>query len=109
MEWHDPPEDALDEWRAAERRAYSAQVAPPCPSGDAGTLRYVFVRYSDPPQARGGFWIWCPVCRSYEHGSTRVPDWWRDVEVPKDQLMHDPAWLDAHWDDEWLRSQPLRP
>jgi hypothetical protein len=30
-------------------------------------------RFYDP---MGGAWIWCSVCRSYEHDRRQVPSWW---------------------------------
>ena len=102
--WHDPPDEVASEWHAAADQAFRGRGPSSCPTGDGGTLRYFFARYGEPPRDRGGFWIWCPICGSYEHGSASVPAWWRDVDVPPDALMHDPGWLDDHWDDEWLKS-----
>lgn len=106
MEWHDPNDDVREKWDAAMRRLFSGGGASRCPSCGSANLRYFFRRH-DPPQPRGGFWAWCPACRSYEHGSVSVPEWWHQVEVPLDQLFHDPAWLDENWSDDWLDRQPV--
>jgi hypothetical protein len=84
---------------------FSAHTPPPCPSGDGGTLRYLFVRHGGSGE-HGGFWIWCHICRSYEHASVAVPEWWQEVAVQGDQLAHDPGWLDENRNDGWLEQQP---
>lgn len=106
MERHDPPDELLSEWRNAEVAAFEGRWPIECPSGDDEQLRYLFVRHSEPPDLRGGFWIWCPRCHSYEHASAAVPDWWEEVPAADGPLTHDPGWLDEHWKDEWLRDQP---
>ena len=37
--------------------------------------------------ARGGGWEWCSACRSFEHFSGLVPDWWSsDLDVDESKL-----------------------
>ena len=113
MDWRDPPAEIEADWQRAAGAAFEGVRPGRCPTEDGGVLRFFFNRAegtttADEPRSRGGFWIWCPVCRSYEHGSCRVPEWWRDVETPLDELMHDPGWLEEHWDEDWLQRQPLR-
>src|SRR4051794_8038290 len=103
MEWHDPPAEELPDWQSAAAAAFRGERPILCPSRDGAQLRYFFNRHSE---ERGSFWIWCPRCRAYEHGSGPVPGWWRDIPVPVDELRHDPDWLDKNWDDGWLVLQP---
>jgi hypothetical protein len=108
VEWRDPPESSLSEWRAATTLAFEAGEAADCPTGDGGTLRFLFVRsHSRISPDRGSFWIWCPVCHAYEHSSAAVPAWWVDVDVPAQELTHAPDWLDEHWQEAWLARQPV--
>src|SRR4051794_5826236 len=102
MDWHDPPADVFTEWQSATKAAFDGQRTIDCPTGDGQRLRYFFYRHSEPPRARGGFWIWCPTCHAYEHASATVPEWWQDISVPLDELTHDPGWLDENWNERWL-------
>ena len=37
--------------------------------------------------ARGGGWEWCSACRSFEHFSGLVPDWWSsNLDVDESKL-----------------------
>jgi len=105
LEWHDPLESVLAEWRAATHRIFRSGDTSSCPNCGRASLRYFFWR-GEPPRPRGGSWVWCPACRSYEHSSVTVPEWWRDIEVPLDQLFVTPGWLDVNWRDDWLDAQP---
>jgi hypothetical protein len=41
--------------------------------------------------AMGGLWEWCSNCRTYEHASALVPEWWRpDLQVDEHQLTAHP-------------------
>lgn len=62
---------------------------------------------------RGGSWVWCSACGSYEHGSVRVPSWWTNhPEVEFSKLTHAPDYLDGmapQVDAHWLTLQPPPP
>ena len=107
MEWHDPGDDVLAEWRNATRRIFGGGGTSRCPNCGGARLRYFFHRQDAAPEPRGGFWVWCSACRSYEHSSASVPEWWHDVDVPIDRLLHDPDWLNENWNDDWLERQPV--
>lgn len=68
-----------------------------CPSCGRAPLRLFFTRFDARP--RGGYWLWCPACRRYEHGDGRVPEWWQDLpDIDLAQLTPQPEWLEDHWD-----------
>jgi hypothetical protein len=106
VEWHDPSDDVVVEWRDATRRIFSGGGASRCPSCSGASLRYFFHR-QEASRPRGSVWVWCPACGAYEHSSASVPDWWHDVDVPLYQLFHDPDWLNEMWSDDWLELQPV--
>jgi hypothetical protein len=67
-----------------------------CPSCESASLRLFFKRFDTGP--RGGYWLWCPVCRRYEHGDGSVPGWWLDpIGVDLAALTPQPDWLEEHW------------
>lgn len=74
-----------------------ATLPRPCPCCATGvaSLHLFFCRYN--VSGRGGGWIWCSACRTYEHWSGQVPSWWENlagIELP--DLMHSPTVLEAH-------------
>lgn len=105
MKWLGPSEALLSAWREAEQTAFGGV--------DARRVRGATARScatssydTRPIEAASG----CGARpAAYEHASAAMPDWWVDVDVPVDRLSHDPAWLDDHWNEEWLERQPLRP
>jgi hypothetical protein len=73
-----------------------------CPVCSGAYLRFFFLRHYDEdgdPEVQGGSWIWCPACRTFDHGSSMVPSWWLDIPgVPIEDLEPEPDWLNTHWD-----------
>jgi hypothetical protein len=46
--------------------------------------------------ATGALWEWCSNCRSFEHSSGLVPDWWScDLEVDDKKLTALPTPIEA--------------
>ncbi len=83
MAWNSVPQDKLDDWRKAF--AQCDEVVNPeaaCPVCNQQTLhRYYHLHRSESNVnpgfvGRGGLWEWCSSCLSFEHYSSRVPDWW---------------------------------
>jgi hypothetical protein len=101
MTWREPSDDELTLWRGATARVFESGELSICPCCSKGYLRYFFWR-GDSPNPRGGLWLWCPECCSYEHSSVHVPEWWNDVVVPVEWLVTPPTLLDEHWRDAWL-------
>lgn len=92
LPWKGVPLEFDREWRetfAASQESLNLSI--PCPICRQSTLyRY----YQRPKSGRihsiGSLWEWCSGCRTYEHSSVVVPEWW----VPP-QLDFDPLKLTA--------------
>jgi hypothetical protein len=91
-EWHKRYEAVCNE---ASR---SAGICPVCAKAE---LRFFFWRHRvvDPDAGnKGGFWLWCPNCYTFEHLSALVPDWWRDIDGLSDESLNpEPEWLEENW------------
>lgn len=81
--WTGVPTEKTSAWARCFRKPSSGYaVASPCPlCGETALFRYystpVPVRVSVPGfQGLGGLWEWCQACRTFEHSSAMVPDWW---------------------------------
>lgn len=65
----------------------------------------VHIYFHDHRRGVGGVWVWCGTCRTYFHGSTVVPKWWRNLDgVDESELSASPDYLegwassiDVHW------------
>ena len=96
--WKDPPREEESRWRAAVRELLDGDSEPTvrCPVCGEAYLRLFILRFDT--QVDGGYWVWCAACGSFEHGSLRVPAWWRDVALPPGiRLRTDPDWLNKHY------------
>lgn len=93
--WKDPTEVKRKEWNnlvgyVARHKTYKGLN---CPSCSANKIYYFFIRFSNYDN-RGGGWIWCSNCYTYEHFSSKVPDWWENIETaPLEKLDIPPNWL----------------
>jgi hypothetical protein len=98
--WHDVPEEKVRVWREAfDASTEGTDLRASCPVCGEQTLHRWFYLHrvqlsvSDGRawQGRGSQWQWCSSCRSYEHSSGLVPDWWIPTfEIPLEVLKHDP-------------------
>lgn len=95
-EWLGVPPEREAEWRAVFQSSREGLgLTARCPvCGVAGLRRWYQVnrpeaRVIDGVRyvARGGLWQWCGACRSFEHFSALVPEWWAcDLEVDEGRL-----------------------
>ena len=90
MKFTDPPSEKLDAWDDALGALKPGGIATTtqCPVCEKMNLfRYYHRHRGD----RGGMWVWCANCGSYEHGSAIIPAWW-EIEnlVPERMLEHNP-------------------
>lgn len=104
--WDDVPTKCKSAWQKIEANLYeNGYSSILCPCCKEGVLRVYWHAYSEislhngTKQRKGGGWMWCPVCHSYEHWSGLVPHWWpiADLISPDSELYHDPRGLDEQW------------
>ena len=98
--WRDVPEGLTVVWRVIfDRSSEGLDLDSTCPVCGARTLHRWFHLATPKPVVtagrrwlgRGGEWQWCSTCKSFEHSSGLVPDWWKDpLRVDATQLMSDP-------------------
>lgn len=102
-EWASPSPTKLAAWQEAVARLLASADPPSvsCPICGQSDIRRFFMRAgSRLSPHRGSVWVWCPACSTFEHGSTTVPEWWRDrVGVSPNQLTPEPEYLEEHWDE----------
>ena len=98
MDWHDVPNEHQTAWLAIFLASQEIlNVSAPCPVCGAVALhRWYQVGHpvTDMPGfvSRGGLWEWCSQCRSFQHFSALVPDWWScDLEVDTHKLTPYPT------------------
>lgn len=98
--WHDVPLQAVDAWRRIfEASREGLNLAAPCPVCSVREL-HRWYNAGQPEEhiirgrrfvARGGEWQWCSHCRSFQHFSGLVPDWWScDLAVDTAKLTSYP-------------------
>ena len=79
-------------------------ICPQCGRSDAHIL---FHRFADGDD-RGSAWVWCSACKSYEHFSYRIPEWWCNPpfidENSLDSVVDYPESMKCEI-DEWVSSQ----
>jgi hypothetical protein len=81
-DWHGVPEEHRGKWIAVFSASQEIlTLSAPCPICGAIALHRWYQAHrpiDDQPGfvARGGLWEWCSACRSFEHYSALVPDWW---------------------------------
>lgn len=102
MEWKDIPNEDLQRWYDIWEKLYYYPVGEfVCPTCGNSKLRYYFWRHRDEDEldAKGGGWLWCPACRTFDHASVVVPAWWKDVVEPAfEEVGPEPDVLDANWE-----------
>src|SRR6478735_8994769 len=90
--WQDLPPEHADAWNKAFANASGIDVAASCPVCAAKALHIYFHRHR---ADTGGVWRWCSGCFVYDHGTARIPSWWREPELlPEEQLLHAPGDLE---------------
>jgi hypothetical protein len=99
--WRDVPDVIVPAWRGIFVQSTSGlDLDDPCPVCGAYDLhRWFYLENGEPGQSTqrnwqgpGSQWQWCSNCRSYEHSSGLVPDWWRtELVVDPHLLRHDPG------------------
>ena len=108
-DWKDLSEGKRTEWNnlinhIAKHKTYKELICPIC---NANHIQYFFIRVSK-PENRGGGWLWCRECYTFEHFSGRVPDWWINIEsAPLEKLDVPPNWLNSNlevWEPELLEN-----
>lgn len=102
--WQDVPEPFADAWRRIfDQSRAGLDLDEPCPVCGAAELhRWFHLDQKQPTEAlgrrwrgSGSQWQWCSSCRSYEHSSGLVPDWWQsELVVDVGRLRHDPQPLE---------------
>jgi hypothetical protein len=103
--WRGVPLELTRAWDEVFRRSREAtDLSAPCPVCRAYTLHRWFqvghpeeiVLEGQRFRARGGLWEWCSSCRSYEHASAFVPEWWAsDLDVDETKLTAEPGAIEA--------------
>jgi hypothetical protein len=98
--WQDVAAEQVKSWRQTfDASAEGIDLTAACPVCKARSLHRWFnvhrarASVSDGRawQGSGSQWQWCSSCRSYEHASGLVPDWWSaPFEIPLESLRHDP-------------------
>jgi len=95
MSWHDVPPEYSEAWRAVFWASHEGlDLKMPCPVCGFHELHRWYLasrrenRMIDGYRfvARGSEWQWCSHCRSFQHFSGLVPEWWScdlDVDVTK--------------------------
>lgn len=99
-EWRSPERTILPEWDAAFDLVFRSgdQEAVVCPACHQAPLRVFFLRHG--ADNHGSYWIWCPSCLRFDHGTGLVPSWWQDVgNVDSSLLTPEPEWLEDHWNE----------
>jgi hypothetical protein len=88
LEWKGVPLEHWSAWRELfnlRHQGNAMHLACACPICDAETLfRYYALGRVQPGEidgnkyrGPGSYWEWCSSCRSFEHMSAFVPEWWK--------------------------------
>jgi hypothetical protein len=105
-EWVGVTADKIDAWREIFNHSQNGiDLKDACPVCGQCTLhKYYHLARVEPRELRGrsfqgqgSYWEWCSSCRSYEHMSGYVPDWWieKPLLVNHSDLTAIPDLLDA--------------
>lgn len=95
-EWHGVPLDRDAEWKAVFQSSREIlNLSAPCPICRVMTLHRWYQIHQPEERVidglrfigRGGLWEWCSACRSFQHYSCYVPEWWScDLEIDEKKL-----------------------
>ncbi len=56
---------------------------------------HIYMHVYDCKTRRGGVWGWCSECHTFFHGSTFVPDYWKNcTDVEAEKLCAEPVYLE---------------
>ncbi|UJB68484.1 hypothetical protein HRE53_18405 [Acaryochloris sp. 'Moss Beach'] len=112
-DWCGVPLDYLQEWdRIFIASKDSLNLSAPCPICKAVALHRWYQVGQPKLQtvggntfvATGGLWEWCSSCRSFEHLSALVPEWWAcDLKVDEAALTAKPTAI-----EEAMKAQGYR-
>jgi hypothetical protein len=111
-DWSGVPDEYQAEWqRAYEESQESINLLVPCPICGVVAL-HRWYQIGRPTNrvikgikfvAHGGLWEWCSSCRSFEHYSGLVPEWWScNLEVDTKNLTALPTAI-----EEAMKAQDL--
>ena len=100
-DWKSVETHHIQEWRRITEAVFNQDLvtinSSQCPVCADSTVRYFIHRHGN--TNRGGGWVWCPACYSFEHFSGLVPDWWKNLDlVSLNKLTAPPYWLEEHWE-----------
>ena len=42
---------------------------------------HLYAHIYDAKTRKGGLWVWCSDCKSFSHGSIKVPDFWKNCPI----------------------------
>lgn len=102
--WQGVPKEKWQAWgEVFQKSKESLTLSSPCPiCGYFALHRYYQmgqpVEYISSGQrfvAKGACWQWCSKCKSYEHSSSLVPEWWdSNIRIDESNLTCEPEELD---------------
>jgi hypothetical protein len=101
------PKSNLKKWNDLLNSVFFKPTVPStlfCPECNKNTVHYFWWRFGN--DNRGGNWIWCSTCSIFLHHSSKIPDWWINIEnIPPEQLLPEPEWLETNlnkWEPKLL-------
>ena len=99
--WQQVSDSEEKEWRRIfQSSREGVNLTAPCPvCGHRSLHRYYHLEKQQPHTlgrkqfiGTGSLWEWCSNCRTYDHFSAAVPDWWSsDLSPDITNLRHHPA------------------
>jgi hypothetical protein len=88
LDWQGVPLEFEQEWRktfAASQESLNLSIS--CPICGQSTLHQYYQRAKlGRIRSIGSRWEWCSGCRTYEHSSVVVPEWWIPPNLDFDTL-----------------------
>jgi hypothetical protein len=88
-------------WAVAQNGIFASRPSSAvlCPICRKGEFRFFFLR-GPSGEDRGGSWFWCSHCHRFDHWTSLVPKWWRDVPGVSDEVLFpEPEWPNNHWEE----------
>ncbi|MFZ6679676.1 hypothetical protein [Undibacterium sp. Tian12W] len=108
LEWKGVPLEHSKKWQDIFQLSPPSEgmhLAAACPVCGANSLfRYFALGRAEPREIQGikvkgsgSYWEWCSRCRSFEHMSVWVPEWWQvdPLKIDHEKLTARPDLLDA--------------